>query len=217
MKIRLKMSNGRVSAKTGVLSIIVGAAMFCAAPTFAMRQGGGQHVPTQDYKNAVMSPALDEDEKVVAYVRDYQMSRAKSLVKAGFEVEMMRHREVVVIIIPTMKLFNAGSAEISAKGERRLREVLPYLGEHGFYNIVVAGYTDNTGSPIYCLRRSDEQAVAVADRLRQLTGSQSIMEFGMGNESPLLPNNTVDNRAVNRRIEILLVPGDGMLEQAAQE
>ena len=95
--------------------------------------------------------------------------------------------------------------------------VLPYLGEHGFYNIVVAGYTDNTGSPIYCLRRSDEQAVAVADRLRQLTGSQSIMEFGMGNESPLLPNNTVDNRAVNRRIEILLVPGDGMLEQAAQE
>lgn len=216
MKIRLKRrNNGRVSAKTGVLSIIVGAAMLCAAPTFAMRQGGGQRA--QGYENAVMSPAIDGDEEVTAYVRDYQLSRAKSLVKAGFEVEMMRHREVVVIIIPTMKLFNAGGAEISAKGERRLREVLPYLGEQGFYNIVVAGYTDNTGSPVYCLRRSGEQAAAVADRLRQLTGSSHIMEFGMGNESPLLPNNTVDNRAVNRRIEILLVPGGGMLEQAAHE
>ena len=182
--------------------------MLCAAPTIA---ADGNVLPST-YEDAVTSPALDEGMK--AYVRDYQMSRAKSLVKAGFEVEMMRHREVIVVIIPTNRLFNFGSAEISPKGERRLREVVPYLGDNGFYRVVVAGYTDNTGSPAYCLRRSGEQAVAIADRLRQLTGSSDIVEFGMGNESPLLPNNTVDNRAINRRIEILLVPGNGLMEQA---
>ena len=206
MKIRWKTKCNEISSR--ILSIIVGVAMLCAAPTIA---ADGNVLPST-YEDAVTSPALDEGMK--AYVRDYQMSRAKSLVKAGFEVEMMRHREVIVVIIPTNRLFNFGSAEISPKGERRLREVVPYLGDNGFYRVVVAGYTDNTGSPAYCLRRSGEQAVAIADRLRQLTGSSDIVEFGMGNESPLLPNNTVDNRAINRRIEILLVPGNGLMEQA---
>ncbi len=209
MKIRLKTKCNEISSR--ILSIIVGVAMLCAAPTIA---ADGNVLPST-YEDAVTSPALDEGMK--AYVRDYQMSRAKSLVKAGFEVEMMRHREVIVVIIPTNRLFNFGSAEISPKGERRLREVVPYLGDNGFYRVVVAGYTDNTGSPAYCLRRSGEQAVAIADRLRQLTGSSDIVEFGMGNESPLLPNNTVDNRAINRRIEILLVPGNGLMEQAGSQ
>lgn len=209
MKIRLKTKCNEISSR--ILSIIVGGAMLCAAPTIA---ADGNVLPST-YEDAVTSPALDEGMK--AYVRDYQMSRAKSLVKAGFEVEMMRHREVIVVIIPTNRLFNFGSAEISPKGERRLREVVPYLGDNGFYRVVVAGYTDNTGSPAYCLRRSGEQAVAIADRLRQLTGSSDIVEFGMGNESPLLPNNTVDNRAINRRIEILLVPGNGLMEQAGSQ
>ena len=209
MKIRLKTKCNEISSR--ILSIIVGVAMLCAAPTIA---ADGNVLPST-YEDAVTSPALDEGMKV--YVRDYQMSSAKSLVKAGFEVEMMRHREVIVVIIPTNRLFNFGSAEISPKGERRLREVVPYLGDNGFYRVVVAGYTDNTGSPAYCLRRSGEQAVAIADRLRQLTGSSDIVEFGMGNESPLLPNNTVDNRAINRRIEILLVPGNGLMEQAGSQ
>ncbi len=209
MKIRLKTKCNEISSR--ILSIIVGVAMLCAAPTIA---ADGNVLPST-YEDAVTSSALDEGMK--AYVRDYQMSRAKSLVKAGFEVEMMRHREVIVVIIPTNRLFNFGSAEISPKGERRLREVVPYLGDNGFYRVVVAGYTDNTGSPAYCLRRSGEQAVAIADRLRQLTGSSDIVEFGMGNESPLLPNNTVDNRAINRRIEILLVPGNGLMEQAGSQ
>ena len=209
MKIRLKTKCNEISSR--ILSIIVGVAMLCAAPTIA---ADGNVLPST-YEDAVTSPALDEGMK--AYVRDYQMSRAKSLVKAGFEVEMMRHREVIVVIIPTNRLFNFGSAEISPKGERRLREVVHYLGDNGFYRVVVAGYTDNTGSPAYCLRRSGEQAVAIADRLRQLTGSSDIVEFGMGNESPLLPNNTVDNRAINRRIEILLVPGNGLMEQAGSQ
>ena len=209
MKIRLKTKCNEISSRR--LSIIVGVAMLCAAPTIA---ADGNVLPST-YEDAVTSSALDEGMK--AYVRDYQMSRAKSLVKAGFEVEMMRHREVIVVIIPTNRLFNFGSAEISPKGERRLREVVPYLGDNGFYRVVVAGYTDNTGSPAYCLRRSGEQAVAIADRLRQLTGSSDIVEFGMGNESPLLPNNTLDNRAINRRIEILLVPGNGLMEQAGSQ
>ena len=207
MKIRLKAKYKEFSSR--ILLIIVGVATLCAAPAFAE----ARNVSPSSYEEAVTSPVI-EDEEMAAYVRSYQMSRAKSLVKAGFEVEMMRHREVIVIIIPTNRLFNPSSADISPKGERRLKEVMPYLGDRGFYRIVVAGYTDNTGSQAYCLRRSSEHATAVADRLRQLTGSSGIMEFGMGNESPLLPNNTVDNRAINRRIEILLVPGSGLIEQA---
>ncbi len=36
----------------------------------------------------------------------------------------------------------------------------------------------------------------------------------MSDDMPLKPNNSVENRADNRRLEIYLVPGKKMLEQA---
>ena len=88
MKIRLKTKCNEISSR--ILSIIVGVAMLCAAPTIA---ADGNVLPST-YEDAVTSPALDEGMK--AYVRDYQMSRAKSLVKAGFEVEMIREEDISI-------------------------------------------------------------------------------------------------------------------------
>ncbi len=185
----------------------------CMVVTAAMQVIASNGGNAEAYNESITVPEVEEGGK--SYVRDYQMTKAKSLVKAGFEVEMMRHREVIVVIVPAHQLFAPGSAKITAKGERRLRTVVSYFVSPGFYRIVVAGYTDNTGNEAYCQRRSTEQATAVADWLRKETADKhEIVEFGMGNASPLLPNNTVANRAVNRRIEILLVPGEGLIEQA---
>ena len=38
--------------------------------------------------------------------------------------------------------------------------------------------------------------------------------YAMSDDMPLKPNNSVENRADNRRLEIYLVPGKKMLEQA---
>ena len=112
------------------------------------------------------------------------------------------------------ELFNMAGSVITGKGARKLASLVGYLGDPGFYRVVVAGYTDNTGSAEYCLEHSGKRAVAVADWLRSKMDGAEILDFGMGNESPLLPNNTFANRAVNRRVEVLLVPGDGLISQA---
>lgn len=206
MKIRWKTNNKRF--RKYILSVVA-----CMVMPFTM-QAIVQVSAQESYRECVSEPVVDDNIK--EYVRDYQMSVAKSLVKAGFEVEMMRHREVIVVIIPTHRLFTPGSDDLSPKGVRRLHSVVPYLGAHGLYKIVVAGYADNTGSPAYCLKRSGKQAMIVADWLRGNTEISDIVEFGMGSESPLLPNNTVANRAINRRIEILLVPAEGLLSRAGR-
>lgn len=186
-------------------------ALVCATQTVAASSDEQSSIAYY-YDDCIGSPVVEKGEQ--SYVRDYQLSRAKTLVKAGFKVEMMRHREVVIVIIPTEKLFLPGGSEITGKGARQLRALRPYLGSDNFYHIVVAGYSDNTGSPAYGMRRSTEWATAVADWLRKEADGITVYEFGMGAEGPLLPNNTYANRAVNRRIEILLVPDEGLIRQA---
>lgn len=183
--------------------------IFASSPSATVAATG---ITGLTYDESVATPVVDE--AITNYVRSYQMSRAKSLVKAGYEVEMMRSREVIVVILPAAQLFNMTGSEITGKGARKLASLVGYLGDPGFYRIVVAGYTDNTGSAEYCLEHSGKRAVAVADWLRSKMDGAEILDFGMGNESPLLPNNTFANRAVNRRVEVLLVPGDGLISQA---
>ena len=204
MKIHWKTKNNKIYI---LLIAVVCMVVLSAMQTFAMNRNDNS-----GYDKYTTTPAVEEDAQ--EYVRNYQLSRAKSIAKAGYNVEMMRHREVVIVIIPTAKLFAPSSTEITGKGARLLREIIPYMGEPGFYRIAIAGYADNTGSPSYCLKRSGEQAAAVAQWLGKETSGMEIMDFAMGSESPLLPNNTVANRAANRRIEILLIPGEGLLEQA---
>ncbi len=190
-----------------LLMTVVCMVALSAMQTFAMSGGSDA-----GYDQYISYPVVEDD--VQDYVCDYQLSRAKSIAKAGYSVEMMRRREVVIVIITTDRLFAPGGTEVTGKGARLLRGIVPYMGEPGFYRIAVAGYADNTGSPAYCLRRSGQQAAAVAAWLGKEAPGLEIMDFAMGSESPLLPNNTVANRAANRRIEILFIPGDGLLGQA---
>lgn len=195
--------------------ITVGVAAMLSMPTVAMDSyDNNVGITPMTYDSCVSTPIVDES--IVEYVQDYQLSKAKSLIKAGFKVEIMRNREVIIIIIPTQQLFKPNSSEITAKGIRRLQSLIGYLGEAGFYRIIVAGYTDNTGSQSYCLRHSGNQAVAISDWLRGKLDGGEIYEFGLGNADPLFPNNTMDNRSMNRRIEILLVPGKGLISQAGK-
>jgi outer membrane protein OmpA-like peptidoglycan-associated protein len=75
------------------------------------------------------------------------------------------------------------------------------------HEIVIRGYTDNVGSYRFNERLSRSRAGIVKDYLVEKGISPKRIEtIGMGEADPLVPNDTPEGRAVNRRVEIELVP-----------
>ncbi|MCG6944692.1 MAG: OmpA family protein [Deltaproteobacteria bacterium] len=75
------------------------------------------------------------------------------------------------------------------------------------YEIVIRGYTDNVGSSTYNKKLSKTRTQIVRNYLvGKGIDPEKIKTISMGEKDPLLPNTTPEGRAVNRRVEIELVP-----------
>ncbi|MBT8185396.1 MAG: OmpA family protein, partial [Eudoraea sp.] len=70
------------------------------------------------------------------------------------------------------------------------------------------GHTDDVGSDETNRRLSLARAKSVSDELKKLIRGSSFRwkEMGMGESKPLVENDTDENRAKNRRVEILVTP-----------
>jgi outer membrane protein OmpA-like peptidoglycan-associated protein len=75
------------------------------------------------------------------------------------------------------------------------------------YEIVIRGYTDNVGSYRFNERLSRTRARIVKRYLVEKgIGPERIEAIGMGESDPLVPNDTPEGKAANRRVEVELVP-----------
>jgi len=80
--------------------------------------------------------------------------------------------------------------------------------------VVVAGHTDNV--PIYTSRfrsnweLSSARAVTVVHALLMNPGvsEDRVLIEGHADSNPLVPNDSVENRAKNRRVELIIVRGE---------
>lgn len=72
-------------------------------------------------------------------------------------------------------------------------------------NVLVEGYTDDNGQPQANQYLSGERANSVRDLLIKAgIDKKRILAIGYGAENPIAPNDSVENRALNRRIEVKL-------------
>ncbi len=116
-----------------------------------------------------------------------------------------------VVSLDSMSLFDSGKALLKPGSNRAMVEALDMINVHPDKRILVAGYTDNVGSPDSNLKLSTARAEAVRDWLVDASGI-SATRFaiqGYGMTRPLTSNDTPDGRARNRRVEITLVPDAG--------
>jgi len=73
--------------------------------------------------------------------------------------------------------------------------------------IAVAGYTDNVGSDAYNQSLSEQRAKSVADYLKGKKVVAARFEIiGFGEKNPIADNGTAEGRALNRRVELTLLP-----------
>ncbi|RDS83882.1 OmpA family protein [Dyella monticola] len=113
-----------------------------------------------------------------------------------------------MIELNSMSMFNTGSAVLNPGSNRALVGVLEMIKSHPDKRVLIAGHTDSVGSPDANLKLSLARAAAVRDWLIDASGL-SATRFaiqGYGDTRPRASNDIEAGRALNRRVEITLIP-----------
>jgi chemotaxis protein MotB len=137
-------------------------------------------------------------------------NRFKKLTDAGtLSVKIVDGK--MVVSLGSDVLFPAGSARLSAEGQQAIREVGAQLASIPEKRYQVEGHTDNV--PINTATFPSNWELASA---RALTVVKTMVANGMPGErisaasfadtKPVKPNDTAENKAANRRVEIVVVP-----------
>lgn len=134
---------------------------------------------------------------------------------SGCVVETFRNKEVLLITIPARLLFAPNSTEIKSGASEYLNPIRRYLRDAEMYRVLLVMHTDNTGSEQYRDTLTIDRVESVYDWFDNSgSDTRSLFTYALGDEMPLVPNTSVQNRDRNRRLEIYLVPGPKMVEQA---
>ena len=137
--------------------------------------------------------------------------------KNGCNIETMRSGEVIIITIPTDLLFLPNERTLIDDCDNLLSPIQRYLKTPDFYRVLLVMHTDDTGSETYTDELSLDRVDAVFDWFEtHNTNTTYLFPTASGASEPLFStkNDTVKNRAKNRRLEIYLIPGEEMLRQA---
>lgn len=140
------------------------------------------------------------------------------------EIKVTQIRDRLTVNLVEKILFDSGRAEVKPQGKEILKKVGNILKEVKDKDIRVEGYTDNV--PIGgALRQkfatnwelSTQRATNVLRFLQDEAGVDGtrLAAVGFGEFRPIAGNDTLEGRAENRRIEIVLVPADiqGVLKE----
>jgi len=163
--------------------------------------------------------ALEEKDRAIAQVKttyDSLVNELKSEIKEG-EIQITQLKDKLTVNMVEKVLFDSGSAVIKKNGTKVLDRVAEILKALKDRQINIEGHTDNV--PISS-RLADKfpsnwelataRATTVVRYLQERgVDPRFLSAEGYGEFRPVAPNDTDENKAKNRRIEIVLVPLEG--------
>lgn len=128
------------------------------------------------------------------------------------EITIKKYHNRIVINIQDKILFPSGSAALRPEVHKALDKISGVLKNYPENRIQVEGHTDNVPIRTSEFRDnwqlSSERALAVLQRLLANSSlkPERFSAVGYGEYGPVVPNNSPQNRALNRRVDITVVP-----------
>jgi chemotaxis protein MotB len=128
------------------------------------------------------------------------------------DITLKRYHDRLIIDIGEKISFDSGHAELKKEVMPALQKITAILNNYPENKIIIEGHTDNV--PISTSRFRDnwqlstERALSVLHyilREKKLNPSR-FSAAGYGEYNPNVPNDTPANRALNRRVDIVVVP-----------
>jgi OOP family OmpA-OmpF porin len=102
--------------------------------------------------------------------------------------------------------FDIDKATLTAEGQELVKEIAKSLNTDAALKIAIEGHTDNSGNAAHNKKLSLDRATAVLSLLKsQGIAGDRLTSKGFGSEKPLVANDTEENKAKNRRVELIRV------------
>lgn len=114
--------------------------------------------------------------------------------------------------------FDTNKSTLTAAAKANLDKLVPVFQSYSDTDIVIYGYTDNTGKAEYNLTLSEQRAASVKSYLA--AKGLSVNRFkttGMGIADPIATNDTPDGRSKNRRVEFAITANEKMVQDAKKQ
>lgn len=119
------------------------------------------------------------------------------------DINASRTANGVLVKLKEDLLFDTGSDTLKPQAIGELNSLGDVLAKYPQDRIQILGFTDSTGSADFNDELSKNRAEAVRKVLisRGLKDGQAVA-IGMGEQSPVAPNDTAEGRSKNRRVEL---------------
>jgi chemotaxis protein MotB len=139
----------------------------------------------------------------------------KGVLKEGLDdrdVEVKVDKTVVFINLSDNVLFKKGSSELSQRASEVLGKIARIIESRPELEVMVEGYTDSDAIKNDCNRDnwdlSVHRATSVVRSLQSAfkVNPNRLIAAGRGEYNELVPNTTPENKAINRRTRIILLP-----------
>ncbi len=187
-------------------------------------------------RNAALALLLEEKVRKLSEEKNNEIDKLKSAYEdliSGLQAQVERGEVTITQLADRLKvnivdriIFPSGRAGLTDAGKQVLQQVGDILKKVTDRKIRVEGHTDNV--PIHPKLQAEfatnwelsaARATNVVRFLEEEVGiaGEKLEIIGLGEYHPVATNDTRNGRGQNRRIEILLLPDPGQLQQMAQE
>lgn len=127
------------------------------------------------------------------------------------DIQINVEKSVVFISLSDKLLFKSGSYNITDRAKGILAKVATVINSKPNFEAMVEGHTDNvpykSGVLLDNWDLSVKRSTAIVRALQELGVSpQQLIAAGRGDHLPLVDNTTAENRAINRRTKIYVLP-----------
>lgn len=139
-----------------------------------------------------------------------QMDRqARELEESLEGASIERLDEAIAIKFDSGLLFGFDSSELSTEARDNLGLLSNSLKKYDNTDVLIIGHTDGVGSATYNMGLSERRAQSAANFLgSQGIASDRLIVEGRGLTEPIADNDTDEGRALNRRVEILILASE---------
>ncbi|MGB0855173.1 MAG: OmpA family protein [Pikeienuella sp.] len=164
------------------------------ATVIASRQGGALYLQVMTVKEEAATPAITNAPRPLSKPDDARLyALARRLTTDG-------HAVVEGID------FAPGAATLTKGSNAALAQAAQLLSSRPDLRFRVVGHTDNEGDLELNLKLSQSRAEAVADALASVQGVErsQLTAHGLGYLAPRASNATVEGKAMNRRVELVI-------------
>lgn len=137
----------------------------------------------------------------------------------GAEVERVDDGIIVTFDENSGVYFDTNKHNLGTSSINTLDKLSKVLNEYPDTDVLVVGHTDSTGPRAFNMTLSEQRAMSVTNyftNTKNLSHSRFTTKW-FGPDNPIADNGTVEGRAKNRRVNVVIVPNKKMEEDAKRE